>query len=235
MRGPRRRRVYESLNGLGRRFLGTRIRSGPAAGLRFRGGDTVGYVLGVSEPALQRALSTHLRPGDVFYDVGAHAGFVSVLGCHLVGPTGHVHCFEPVPSNVATLRSNLDANNFDNATIHAIALSDEEGEVRMDLGERGITAHLAADGDFVAATSRCDSLAIAAPSMIKIDVEGAESRVLAGMRRTLESQRPIVVVEVHAGQDAAVRRIFDDLRYDVSQLDDTGGMPHLLALPRGEG
>jgi FkbM family methyltransferase len=181
---------------------------------------------------LQNALRTHLRSGDVLYDVGAHAGFVSVLGCRLVGPTGHVHCFEPVPSNVAALRTNLDANDFHNATIHALALSDEDGEIRMHVGERGITAHMASDGDFVAVATRCDSLKLRAPSMVKIDVEGAESRVLTGMQHMLGAERPIVVVEVHRGQDAPVRKILAELDYDVSELDDTGGMPHLLALPR---
>ena len=231
MRGPWRRHVYEALNRLGVQLLGTRIRHGPAAGLRFRGGDTIGYVLGVSEPALQQALNDHLRSGDVLYDVGAHAGFVSVLGCRLVGPAGHVHCFEPVPANVVMLRSNLDANGFRNATIHAVALSDRDGEVRMDLGDRGITAHLSPDGDFTAPAARCDSLALDPPSVVKIDVEGAESRVLEGMRQTLEAQHPVVVVEVHAAQDKAVRRILDELEYHVTALDDGGGMQHLLALP----
>jgi FkbM family methyltransferase len=232
MRGPRRRRLYETLNRAGRRLLGSRVRSGPAAGLRFRGGDTIGYVLGLSEPALQRALSGHLRSGGVLYDVGAHAGFVSVLGCHLVGPTGHVHCFEPVPDNIATLRSNLEANSFRNATIHELALSDADGEIRMDLGHRGITAHFSHDGTFVASATRCDSLGLEPPSVVKIDVEGAESRVLEGMRRTLSEERPVVLVEIHEGQDAPVRNILRELAYDVTELEDNGGMPHLLALPR---
>jgi FkbM family methyltransferase len=231
MRGPRRRRLYEALNTIGRRFLGTRIRSGPGAGLHFRGGDTIGYLLGLSEPALQAALSAHLRSGDVLYDVGAHAGFVSVIGCRIVGPLGHVHCFEPVPSNVATLRSNLEANGFRNATVHELALSDEDGEIRMDRGDRGITAHAASNGDFVATGARCDSLDLSPPTMIKIDVEGAESRVLQGMRQMLSEAQPVILVEVHAGQDAPVRDIFAELGYDVMALDDTGGMPHLLAVP----
>jgi FkbM family methyltransferase len=226
--------VYETLNRAGRGILGTRIRGGPGAGLRFRGGDTIGYVLGVSEPALQQAMTTHLRPGGVLYDVGAHAGFVSVLGCRLVGPTGHVHCFEPVPANVATLRSNLAANGFHNATIHTVALSDENGELHMDLGERGITAHLTPHGDHAVAARRCDSLGLQAPSMVKIDVEGAESRVLEGMRHTLDTERPVVVVEIHDDQEAPVRRILDELRYDVTSLSDAGGMPHLVALPRSD-
>jgi FkbM family methyltransferase len=232
MRGPRRRRIYESLNGIGRQALGTRIRSGPAAGLHFRGGDTIGYVLGVSEPALQRALSDHLHPGDVFYDVGAHAGFVTVLACRLVGPAGHVHCFEPVPANITSLRSNIDANAFQNATIHATALSDHDGSDRMRLTDRAITAHLAPEGDFIVRVSRCDSLALDPPAVVKIDVEGAESRVLDGMRQILDRQRPVVLVEVHHGQEAEVRRILEEFAYDITSLDEAGGMPHFLAIPR---
>ena len=48
---------------------------GPMRGLLFTGGDTVGYSLGVSEPTVQLAVVNHLRPGDVFYDVGANVGF----------------------------------------------------------------------------------------------------------------------------------------------------------------
>ena len=80
---------------------------GPAAGLRVRGGDTLlGYVFGYSETSVQQTLVNYLAPGSVFYDIGANVGFFSVLGCRLVGPTGQVHCFEPIAENVALLRRN---------------------------------------------------------------------------------------------------------------------------------
>jgi hypothetical protein len=110
MAGPARLRVHGLITGVGQRALGPRIRSGPAVGLRFEGGDTLGYLLGLSEPLVQQALVAHLRVGSVFYDVGSHAGFEALLGCRLVGPEGQVHCFEPVPDNMAILRQNIAAN-----------------------------------------------------------------------------------------------------------------------------
>jgi FkbM family methyltransferase len=229
MRGPRRRRVYELLNTAAKRVLGHRVRSGPARGARFSGGDTAGYVLGVSEPAVQAAIVQHLGKGGVLYDVGAHAGFMTVLGCHL---GGYVHSFEPIPENLAALRRNLEANGFTNASIHEIALSDEDGTACMDPGEHAITAGFAADGGVPVRTARCDSLGLPAPTVVKIDVEGAETAVLRGMTQTLRHHRPVVIVEIHDGQEPETRRILAEHGYGIAKIDD-GGMPHLLATPCG--
>lgn len=231
MRGPRRRWLYNRLNTIGKRTLGPRVRSGPAAGLRFDGGDTIGYVLGVSEPLVQRALTEHLSEGSVFYDVGAHAGFTSVLGCRLVGSAGEVHCFEPVPANVSVLRRNLDGNSFANATVHSIALSDMDGTAAMAAETGHITAHLSGHGELTVRTARLDSLALRPPDVIKIDVEGAEAAVLAGMMDTIRLHRPILIIEIHGDQDQPVRQALAQAEYSrIEQLAD-GGMPHLLARP----
>jgi FkbM family methyltransferase len=231
MRGPRRRRLYDALNGAARRRLGGRIRSGPAAGLRFAGGDTAGYLLGFSEPAVQQALVDHLHAGGVLYDVGANAGFVSVLGCRLVGPTGEVHCFEPVPENLAVLRRNLAANGFAQAVVHPLAVSDRDGEVAMVADGPTITARIDAAGGLLVPSARLDGLGLPPPTVVKIDVEGAESRVLAGMRGVLERDRPVIVVEIHGDEEAPVREILASAGYrDVVALADAG-MSHLLARP----
>ena len=70
-----------------------------------------------------RPIAEHLKPGGVFWDVGAHAGFMAVLADRLVGPQGRVECFEPVAENVAILERNLDANGSPKH-IHQIAPRD---------------------------------------------------------------------------------------------------------------
>lgn len=217
------------LNGIGRRTLGSRILSGPGRGLRFKGGDTIGYILGISEPLVQRALVVHLQQGGVLYDVGSHAGFEALLGRRLVGANGQVHCFEPVPANVLTLQSNVDANNFDNVIVHAVALSDSDGTARIDVTQHGITARLADDGHLEVRTVRLDSLALRAPTVVKVDVEGAEAAVLRGMKETLRTHRPTVIVEIHGAEEGAVRRELADAGYACVERLDDGGMPHLLA------
>jgi hypothetical protein len=66
---------------------------------------------------------------------------------------------------------------------------------------------------------------------VKIDVEGAECRVLDGMPRLLSEKKPVVVVELHKGTGPRVREQLASHGYSVEKLADHGGMPHLIALP----
>jgi FkbM family methyltransferase len=229
MNGPQRRKAFDALTRLALRLLGGKIRGGPAKGLRFRGGDTAGYVLGASEPQVQMILVSHLRTGGVFYDIGANIGFLSVLGCRLVGPTGEVHCFEPLEENLRALRWNLDANGF-TAVVHPLALSDSAGEASMVTDGPLGRAHFG-NGTATVPTARLDDLQLRPPTVVKIDVEGAESLVLSGMRQILAEHKPVVLVEIHPGQGAPVRSLLIDAGYELDALED-GGMPHLLATPR---
>jgi FkbM family methyltransferase len=230
MDDPHRRHVYDALNAAGMRALGTTIRSGPARGLRFQGGDTAGYILGLSEPEVQRALVAHLRPGDVYFDVGTHAGFLAVLGSRLVGAAGQVHCFEPVPANVAILNRNVAANASANTTVHVLALSDYDGTATMATGHRNITASLSdGDGEEVR-VARLDSLDLPAATVVKIDVEGAESSVLRGMATVLHAHHPTLIIEIHGDQLKPVTGFLRGAGYTVDALN-TEGMPHILATP----
>lgn len=226
MSGPGRRKVFDHLTRFALRLLGGKIRRGPAKGLRFYGGDTAGYVLGASEPAVQQALVDHLPAGGVFYDVGANIGFLTVLACRLVGPGGEVHCFEPVEQTLEQLRRNLDANGFV-ASIHEIALSDREGETAM-VADGPLGRARLGEGRLRVRTARLDDLDLPQPTVIKIDVEGAESLVLRGMPELMRRHKPILIIEIHAEQDQPVRELLDAAGYTVRAINDDG-MPHLLA------
>jgi FkbM family methyltransferase len=232
MENPSRRRIYDKAGDLIQRHV-RRVLTGPGRGLTFTGGGTPGYVLGLSERAVQDALASHLERGGVFWDVGAHAGFMAVLAGRLVGPEGSVQCFEPVAENIVVLERNLDANKIPKH-IHRIALADEDGAGTMKVGA-AITAQLADDGVPVT-LARGDSLeGVPAPTVVKIDVEGAECRVLDGMGGLLRDGKPVVVVELHKGTGPRVREQLAAAGYSVEKLADHGGMPHLIALPRPVG
>ncbi len=224
---PTRRRGYDAVGDLIQSHVHTVV-IGPGRGLAFSGGSNPGYVLGLGERAVQKALVAHLRPGGVFWDVGANAGFMSVLANRLVGPTGSVHCFEPVAENVKVLERNLEANNA-NKHIHQIALADEDGVAQMTV-RRGITARLADDGVPVT-IARGDSLDAPTPTVVTIDVAGAECRVLEGMSGLLDSHKPVVIVEIHNGTGPQVRAQLNARGYAVQTLSRCGGMSHLVAVP----
>jgi FkbM family methyltransferase len=224
---PLGQRVYDLLANLIQRHLHV-VLTGPGRGLKLWGGGTPGYVLGLSERAVQQALAAHLGPGNVFWDVGAHAGFLALIAGRLVGQTGEVHCFEPVPKIVDLLQRNFDANGYQ-GHIHQLALAERDGTGHMKIGRR-IGAKLSDDGVAVR-LCRADSLDLPAPTVVKIDVEGAESRVLAGMTRILTEHKPVIIVETH-GTAGEVRAQLDAHGYTVEALADRGGMPHLIGMAR---
>jgi FkbM family methyltransferase len=95
--------------------------------------DSLGIQRGeIWEPHIRNLALALLKPGDVVLDVGAHIGWHSLMFADCVGPTGAVHCFEPLPDNLYLLFRNVFQNNLENRiSIHALALSDREGKTTI--------------------------------------------------------------------------------------------------------
>jgi FkbM family methyltransferase len=209
------------------------VRSGPAAGLRLdTDGTNPGYLLGASEPQVQEALVRLLGAGDVVYDVGANVGFLTLLAARRVGPAGAVYAFEPHPRAAEVLRANVRANSFANVHVVEAAVGRTTGRVRIRADDH-LTARLG-DAGFDVSQIALDHVDAAAPTLVKIDVEGAEVDVLEGASRVLAEARPVVICELHGGTEEACASLLAAAGYDVSRLEDAeGGMPHLIAMPQG--
>lgn len=173
------------------------------------------YLLGAkshdSEIRLARLLLHHLRPGDTFVDVGGHFGYFTLLASRLVGPAGRVVAFEASGSTYAVLAANVRAQA--NVTAHHLALSDQAETISffefpvlynefnsMDVDQFRHEKWFAASPPTKREVSavpldemvRREQLH---PALIKIDVEGAELKVIRGAADTLRRQRPLVVME----------------------------------------
>jgi FkbM family methyltransferase len=143
-----------------------------------------------------------------------------------------VHAFEPIVANAELLRHNVEANGFSNIVIHEVALSDRNGTASMTAPHRKADASLTVAGEVTVATAQLDSLELPPPTVVKIDVEGAEVEVLRGMQQALRRDRPVVVVEIHGDREQPVRTVLNEAGYtSVVSLQD-GGMPHLVAIPQ---
>jgi len=152
------------------------------------------------EEGTVRWLQSELRPGDVFYDVGANIGLYTVLAGSLVGPTGRVYAFEPHVANAAHLLRNVAANNLnERVTVITAALNNSVGWLDFNYtsalpGSSGSQlGHTRAESGetFV---PKCTELkwattidrlladrSIQFPDVIKIDVDGNELAVLKGI------------------------------------------------------
>src|SRR5688572_31553432 len=82
------------------------IGSGLAAGYRWKRHHRYvnGYWLGHYELRIQEALRAYLKPGQTIFDVGANAGFFTLVAARLVGPGGKVVAFDPPPENQESIR-----------------------------------------------------------------------------------------------------------------------------------
>lgn len=155
------------------------------------------------EPEVMLVLAAVVEPDWVCLDVGANLGAISLVLAHLC-PQGRVHAFEAAGENVAYLRANLDANGAANATAHHLALYDRDGTLTLhftssyaggsfvsDVVDEGRAEEVPARTlDRWVADQGLDRL-----DLVKLDVEGAESRMLAGAKATIERFRPHLVVE----------------------------------------
>lgn len=231
------------------------IAIGPAQGLRFDPGPSnSAYAYGDNELPVQRALAERLKPGGVFYDVGANVGFLTVLGARLVGPSGIVYAFEPVPTNAGYVRRNAEANRFAHVKVVEKAVSNRSGPRVLNLARYSggaaldsVEAPPDADGtlqvDVVTIDDAVGRHGMRPPSVVKIDVEGAELEVLEGMSAVTHQHRPIIIAEFDAGEaaeaarkQAACEQWLRSRGYRVDELPDSypGGtwfVRHIVATP----
>ena len=143
------------------------------------------------ETALCRRL---LRAGMCAVDAGAHAGYYSVLFSHLVGASGSVLAFEPHPSNFRLLLANLLLNDCGNVRAQPLALAERGGSAWLHLSSDNAGDHrlAATPGRARVAVETIDldtALDGTAVDFIKIDTQGAEPRILAGMSAMLRANR----------------------------------------------
>uniref|UniRef100_B8HV71 Methyltransferase FkbM family n=1 Tax=Cyanothece sp. (strain PCC 7425 / ATCC 29141) TaxID=395961 RepID=B8HV71_CYAP4 len=202
------------------------IEQGFGKGLKFSANlaDSM-FGIGTYEMPLQNTLAQYLQPGSVFYDIGANVGFFSIIAAQLVGDTGQVYAFEPVPENVATIRRNVELNQFANVRIFDQAISSSSGEAELLLAQHIGGASLATAatppdlrGRMKVKTASIDdllqSLSLKPPSLVKIDVEGAEIDVLHGMLQTIQTYQPVIIYEVDDGDFVA----FQEKRQNIAKL-----------------
>lgn len=188
------------------------------------------YLNGLSaHPPIERILREHVRPGQHVLDIGGNIGWTARLMSMLVGASGSVTAFEPVPAARANLQLNADAAPARNIRVRPEAASDSAGEVDIHLGAEQETALAtlrrpepgAAGRTLRIRTLTVDSLLPELPTIAfaKIDVEGAEYKVLTGMAALIARDRPVLAIEL---SDAWLRRMGDSAQVLVARLRGQG-------------
>jgi len=162
---------------------------------------TPGLRAGDYEPHLTAVFERYCRPGMTVVDVGANLGYYSLLAARLVGGSGRVVALEPNSENCRLLLSSLRLGRVANVELIPVACDTASGWAYYST-HVGSNGGLVDDDDLlghpgvVVPTFRLDDVVSGPVHFVKLDVEGAEGRVVQGATRILERDRPIVTTEL---------------------------------------
>jgi FkbM family methyltransferase len=152
-----------------------------------------------------------LKPGMNFVDVGANWGLFTMAAARWVGSSGRVVALEPDPRILAKLKANVRRNDLSQVAVSAVAAAECDSKLPLAAHDHtaenwGISRLIenisAGQIVFTVPSRRLDSLldeaGLGAVDLVKIDVEGAEDRVLTGMELGLTSHRyRRILMELH--------------------------------------
>jgi len=199
-------------------------------GLRVRIEDPSEYIQacilseGVYEPEIAQIIQRLLKPGDVFIDVGANIGNHTLVAASC---GAKVHAFEPVPRIASALRANIKLNHLsEEIIVREEAVGDAPGFAMINIADRndngshslieGIEAR-SVEQQRVSITRLDDYIESlkAVPTLVKIDVEGYEARVLDGASQLLQNSTVSFIIET---ADRIADRIGESARSVIERM-----------------
>ena len=207
------------------------------------------FIRRIWEPYESSLMQKVLKPGSTFVDIGAHIGYYSLLAARRLGRHGHVLSFEPAPDNYPLLARNI-RQNWLRGVVHTenVALADRSGEATLylsDVNNGDHRVHPTTPEDDILTNWGRPRKQVQVPlisldeylrkhpigpiDVIKMDVQGAELKVLQGMQATLQ-QNPNLILFMEYwthGLKLAGTNPLDLLRF----LNKQAGMALIHILP----
>ena len=189
-----------------------------------------------------------VKPGMTVLDIGANFGYYTLLFGALVGPQGRVYAVEPNPRVLPKLRRSIGLNGLaDRTTVIAAAAGSADGEVTLFVpnGEpknstviaRGQCIPLDSGCLYEVPGMRLDQLAATVPriDLVKIDAEGAEQEIIAGMSNLLRRDKPVLLLEFNparycdpAGFLASLTALYGRMRHVDFEANAAEAPPQLV-------
>ena len=187
------------------------INGGPAKGLKIPISlpDDKLIWTGTWEKKVAEKIYSNIKKNKSSYDIGSHRGFMA--GIMALAGSKIVYCFEPNPGNIKHLNELCHLNRKLRLKLLPYAIAEKSGEAEFSLMPESSMGKLSKslfqpevkrNTSIMVQVRALDSLLkegeIEPPGFIKIDVEGAELRVLEGARKIIKEYSPNFVVELHS-------------------------------------
>jgi FkbM family methyltransferase len=188
----------------------------PVSGIRLVNSDIGPLYVDTDDPVIGRSIylsgeyehesiykvKAHVKPGHNCIDIGANIGYYSKLLSSIIGDSGVVYCFEPLPSVFSLLQKNMDGCY--NAELYNMAVSDKTGVVPFtyntdNYGNNSLSSENVFDSKkksiHVSTVRLDDIIGDRKIDFIIIDVEGHELNALKGAENIIRRCRPIILME----------------------------------------
>lgn len=179
------------------------------------------------DPELLRMAMELVEPGDVVWDIGANLGLFTFAAAARAGPNGSVYAIEPDTFLINLLRRSAGLEKAKRARVNPIpvAVSDAAGVSQFHIAKRARAAnYLESCGSTQTGGARETQWVVTVtldwmleqfppPNVLKVDVEGAETRVFAGASKVLSRSRPRILCEVFEQNAVEVSRILQSFGY----------------------
>lgn len=144
--------------------------------------------------------------GDAILEIGANIGTETIGFSDIVGPTGRVMAFEPLPANLKILQDALKKRQYDNIEIHPVAVGASNQQMRFSVPPNpehsgvGYVVNQSVDNQQETMEVTCVALDAFlpdsfCPKLIYMDVEGFEIQVLRGAYKTITTHKPALILE----------------------------------------
>lgn len=203
------------------------------------------FVAGCMEPNEFAYLSRVLSQGMTFVDAGANDGLYTLFAAKRVGAAGRVLSFEPSQREFDRLKENIEQNRIENVRAFQVALAEKDGTAELKIAD-GSHHGQNTLGDFMHPVNLLRTEPVILRTLdgilkeqgvdrvdvMKLDVEGAEMRVLEGAGTVLRDLRPTILFEVSDSglrfQGSCAEQLFDFLRsleYVLYAFDAVTGKP----------
>jgi FkbM family methyltransferase len=191
------------------------------------------YWLGKHERTYVSAFASCIQPGDTVFDIGAQAGYFSLVAARLVGSQGRVVAFEPFPKNIDFIKAHCQLNSCDNISLLDVAVGGSKG-TRTFQSANALMGHIVESTSATSSASDTEgALSVNVvtldelpagyqtlrPNVMKIDTEGMEYWVLQGGKTLIENCRPILFIATHGGiNQKRTLQLLEDWNYEVVMI-----------------
>ena len=173
-----------------------------------------------SEKEILQKFLKRIDNETVFYDIGSHIGFYTLIAAGYKNTPNFIYCWEPDPSNLSRLKENIELNQFKEIIPFQVALGSKNHVADLSIeskisgysspslarkGSKSISVQVVRGDDLVSEKK------IYLPSIMKIDVEGYEFEVIKGLEETIRKAKPIIFLEIHPTLLRNLGRVKDDV------------------------